>query len=300
MPSSRPRRSVLYVPGVNERALAKLPGLAADVVILDLEDSVAPQMKAAARERVVALLAMPRRDDGPELVVRINALADGEGEADLAAVLPAAPDGILLPKVAVPHDLAVLRAFARAECPETGAALWAMIETARAVADPLAIALAQDQILPLTALVLGLNDLSVALGTRLRPGRAAFLPLMMGVLAAARAGEIDVIDAVYNDIADAEGFAEECLFAADCGFDGKTLIHPAQIDAANHAFAPSNDAIAAAEAIAGLFDRPENRDRGVVAHEGRMVERLHAEAAGRLLARARAIAARTEAVTRDI
>jgi citrate lyase subunit beta/citryl-CoA lyase len=292
---------VLYVPGVNERALAKLPGIAADVVILDLEDSVAPQMKAAARERVAALLAMPRREGGPELVVRINALADGEGAAaDLAAVLPAAPDGILLPKVAVPDDLAAIRALARALSPRTGTALWAMIETARAVADPLSIALAQDEVMPLAALVLGLNDLSVALGTRLRPGRAAFLPLMMGVLAAARAGGLDVIDAVYNDIADTEGFAAECLLAADCGFDGKTVIHPAQIEAANRAFAPSDAEIAAAEAIAGLFDRPENRDRGVVAHEGRMVERLHAEAAGRLLARARAIAARAEAVARDI
>lgn len=300
MPSSRPRRSVLYIPGANERALAKLPGLAADVVILDLEDSVAPQMKAAARERVAALLAMPRREGGPELVVRINALADGEGAADLAAVLPAAPDGILLPKIAVPNDLAALRALVGALVSETRTELWAMIETARAVADPLAIALAQDDVLPLAALVLGLNDLSVALGTRLRPGRAAFLPLMMGVLAAARAGGLDVIDAVYNDIADAEGFAEECLLAADYGFDGKTVIHPAQIEAANRAFAPSATEIAAAEAIAWLFDRPENRDRGVVAHEGRMVERLHAEAAGRLLARARAIAARAEAVRRDI
>jgi len=290
---------VLYVPGVNERALAKLPSLAADVVILDLEDSVAPEMKAAARERVAAFVAQFRREGGPELVVRINALADGEGAADLAAVLPAAPDAILLPKVSVPDDLAAIRALARAQCPETGTALWAMIETARAVADPLPIALAQDDVLPLAALVLGLNDLSVALGARLRPGRAAFLPLMMGVLAAARAGGLDVIDAVYNDIGDQDGFAAECLLAAECGFDGKTLIHPAQIGAANRAFAPSDDEIAAAEAIAGLFDRPENRDRGVVAHGGLMVERLHAEAAGRLLARVGAIHARTGAVGQD-
>jgi len=299
LPSSRPRRSVLYVPGANERALARLPGLAADAVILDLEDSVAPQMKAVARDRVAALLRAPRRDGGPELVVRINALAEGEGAADLAAVLPAAPDGILLPKVAVPDDLAAVRALARAQGMQTGTALWAMIETARAVADPLPIALAQDDVLPLTALVLGLNDLSVALGTRLRAGRAAFLPLMMAVLAAARAGGLDVIDAVHNDIADPDALAGECVLAADCGFDGKTLIHPAQIEIANRAFAPSDADIAAASAIADLFDRPENRDRGVVSHEGRMVERLHAEAARRLLARARAISMRAAASDRD-
>lgn len=300
MPSSRPRRSVLYVPGVNERALAKLPGLAVDVVILDLEDSVAPHMKAEARDRVAAVLRAPRRDNGPELVVRINALAEGEGAADLAAVLPAAPDGVLLPKVAVPDDLAAVRAVALAQGVETGTTLWAMIETARSVADPLPIALAQDDVLPLAALVLGLNDLSVALGTRLAPGRAAFLPLMMGVLAAARAGGLDVIDAVHNDIGDLDGLAAECVFAADCGFDGKSLIHPAQIEIANRAFAPSDAAIVAAEAIVDLFDQPENRDRGVVAHDGRMVERLHAEAAGRLLARARTIARRAGETARDI
>ncbi|MCX5477584.1 CoA ester lyase [Kaistia geumhonensis] len=300
MPSSRPRRSVLYVPGVNERALAKLPGLAVDVVILDLEDSVAPHMKAEARDRVAAVLGAPRRDNGPELVVRINALAEGEGAADLAAVLPAAPDGVLLPKVAVPDDLAAVRAVALAQGVETGTTLWAMIETARSVADPLPIALAQDGVLPLAALVLGLNDLSLALGTRLAPGRAAFLPLMMGVLAAARAGGLDVIDAVHNDIGDLDGLAAECAFAADCGFDGKSLIHPAQIEIANRAFAPSDAAIAAAEAIVDLFDRPENRDRGVVAHDGRMVERLHAEAAGRLLARARTIARRAGETARDM
>ncbi len=213
----RPRRSVLYVPASNEKALAKIAALDCDGVIVDLEDAVAPADKVAARDRLAAVFA-GRADRRREMIVRVNALSSEWGADDLRAAAACEPDAILLPKVAVPHDLAVLRAFARAECPETGAALWAMIETARAVADPLAIALAQDQILPLTALVLGLNDLSVALGTRLRPGRAAFLPLMMGVLAAARAGEIDVIDAVYNDIADAEGFAEECLFAADCGF----------------------------------------------------------------------------------
>lgn len=292
MASETPRRSVLYVPALHERALAKLPQLAADVVILDLEDSVAPAEKDAARARAAALLAAPRAAGGPELVVRINRPDEAAGATDLAAILPAAPDGILLPKARSEQDLSALRRQAAAIAPAAPTRLWVMIETAQAVAAPLPLALAQSDSLPLTAFVLGLNDLAAETGVRLMPGRAAMMPWMMMALAAARAGGLDIIDAVFNGITDQEGFAAECASAHDLGFDGKSLIHPTQIEAANRLFAPDEGALAEASRIATVFERPENRQKGVVMVEGRMVERLHAEAAKRLLIRAETIARR--------
>lgn len=298
MSSHHPRRSVLYVPGGNERALAKAPGLAADVLILDLEDAVAPSEKPMARARAAAFLAAPRPQQRPELVVRVNALATTYGRDDIATLLPLAPDGLLVPKVTTPDDLAAVRALAAAIVPGSATALWAMVETARAVADPLAIALDRSQFLPLAALVLGLNDLAAEMGTRQLPGRAPMLPLLMAVLAAGRAGGLDVIDGVFNDLRDGAGFEAECLQGRDCGFDGKSLIHPGQIGPANRAFAPDGEALARARRIAGLFDAPEHAGLGVVVFEGRMVERLHAEAARRLVARADAIASRRREVER--
>ncbi len=292
MPSSRPRRSVLYVPGANVRALAKIPSLATDVVILDLEDAVAPAEKAAARNRVAALLAAPRAPEAPEIVVRVNALASGFGRDDLAELLPLAPDGVLIPKVTRAEDLAAVRRVAAEVAPDVRLPLWAMIETARAVADPLGIAEAHDAALPLAVLVLGLNDLAAETGARQLPGRAPMLPWLMAVLAAGRAGGQDVIDGVFTDLVDTDGFAAECRQGRDCGFDGKSLIHPGQIAMANQCFAPDEAELAFARRIAGLFDQREHAGLGVVAFEGKMVERLHAEAARRLLARARAIEAR--------
>ncbi|SHF52599.1 citrate lyase subunit beta / citryl-CoA lyase [Kaistia soli DSM 19436] len=292
MPSSRPRRSVLYVPGANPRALEKALGLGADAVILDLEDAVAPTEKAAARERIAALLAVPRRPDAPEVVVRLNPLAGGLGIADLAVILPAQPDGLLLPKIATAADIGAFRRAAAETAPGVTVPIWAMIETARAVADPLSIALATDGDYPLTALVLGLNDLAAETGARQVRGRAPMLPWMMGVLAAGRAGGLDVIDGVFNDLSDVAAFEAECLQALDCGFDGKSLIHPRQIEAANRAFMPNEAALAEARRIAGLFDEPRHVGLGVLAVEGRIVERLHAEAAKRLIARFEVIASR--------
>jgi citrate lyase subunit beta / citryl-CoA lyase len=289
MPSSRPRRSVLYVPGANPRAIDKALQLAADVVVLDLEDAVAPTEKAAARARVAALLGRPRGPHGPEIIVRINGLASGFGRADLAEVLPAAPDGILVPKIATAGDLAAIRRIAAEIVPTAHLPLWAMIETARAVADPLGIALDRDAAMPLEAFVLGVNDLAAETGARQRPGRAPMLPWFMAVLAAGRAGGLDVVDGVFNDLRDAAGFEAECLQAGDCGFDGKSLIHPGQIDVANRCFAPEPDELAFARRIADLFDEPLHAGLGVVAFEGKMIERLHAEAARRLIARAAVI-----------
>jgi len=274
----RPRRSALYVPGSNPRAMAKAPTLGADVVIFDLEDAVAPSEKDAARERVVeAVAALRQAGTSTEIVVRANGLDTPWIEADLAAVGAARPDALLLPKISRP-DVAL--------------PLWAMIETPRAVLDPLAIAEAQDARLPLAVLVLGLNDLARETGARQLPGRAPMLPWMMTALAAARTAGIEILDGVFNDIVDAAGFAAECLQGRDCGFDGKTVIHPQQVAGANAAFAPGPVELAWAARIAPVFDLAENAGKGVIRIEGRMVERLHADMAKRLLALAAAIAAK--------
>ncbi|WEK50645.1 MAG: CoA ester lyase [Candidatus Kaistia colombiensis] len=286
----RPRRSALYVPGSNPRAMAKAPMLGADVVIFDLEDAVAPSEKDSSRDRVVeAVVALRRAGTPVEVVVRANGLDTPWVEADLAAIGAARPDGLLLPKISRAGDLRRVREMIAVD---VALPLWAMVETPRAVLDPLGIAEAQDERLPLTVLVLGLNDLARETGTLQVPGRAPMLPWMMNALAAARAAGIDILDGVHSDIADAEGFAAECLQSRQCGFDGKTVIHPAQISGANAAFAPDAGELAWATRIAFIFDEPENADKGVVRVEGRMVERLHADMARRLLALAEAIAAK--------
>jgi citrate lyase subunit beta/citryl-CoA lyase len=285
-----PRRSALYVPGANARAMAKAPTLGADIVILDLEDAVAPSEKEGARARVVESVAHYRQAGVPfEIVVRVNGLDTPWIADDLQAIGRAAPDAILLPKISSAADLARVRGLI---APEIALPLWAMVETPRAVLDPLSIALAGDGRLPLAVLVLGLNDLARETGTRQVPGRAPMLPWMMAALAAARAAGIGILDGVFNDVADEPGFAAECRQGRDCGFDGKTVIHPRQVAGANEAFAPGEDEIAWAARIAGVFDEPENVGKGVVMVEGRMVERLHAEMAQRLLGLAAAIAAR--------
>ncbi|BCP55371.1 citrate lyase subunit beta [Kaistia sp. 32K] len=290
MPSIRPRRSALYVPGSSPRALAKAPSLGADVVILDLEDAVAPAEKDAARARAVETVAAFRQAGSPvEIVVRANGLGTPWIEADLAAIAAARPDALLLPKISRAEDLARVRALL---APDAALPLWAMIETPLAVLDPLSIATARDERLPLEMLVLGLNDLARETGTRQVPGRAPMLPWLMTALAAARAAGIGILDGVFNDIADEAGFAAECRQGRDCGFDGKTVIHPRQVDGANAAFAPSAEEIARATRIAGVFDLAENAGKGVVMVDGRMVERLHADMAQRLLRLAEAIAAR--------
>lgn len=286
----RPRRSALYVPGSNPRAMAKAPTLGADVVIFDLEDAVAPAEKDSARERVVEAVAALRQAGAPvEIVVRANGLDTPWIEADLAAVGAARPDALLLPKISRPGDLARVRGMIGAD---VSLPLWAMIETPRAILDPLGIAKAQDARLPLAVLVLGLNDLARETGARQVPGRAPMLPWMMTALAAARTAGIEILDGVFNDIADEAGFAAECLQARDCGFDGKTVIHPKQVAGANAAFAPGAEELAWAARIAPVFDLAENAGKGVVMVEGRMVERLHADMAKRLLQLAEAIAAK--------
>lgn len=291
--SIRPRRSVLYMPGSNARAIEKARTLAADAVILDLEDSVAPEAKATARAQVAE--AVKAGGFGArEVILRINALATPWGEDDLAAAAAAAPDAILVPKVSSAEDVfAVDRALA-----EFGAspaiALWAMIETPRAALDPLAVAAARRSAegARLAAFVLGTNDLAKDTRVRLVPGRAPMLHWLADTVAAGHAFGLDVIDGVYNRLDDPEGFAAECRQGLELGMDGKTLIHPNQIEAANRTFSPDPEEVAFARTLVAAFALPENAGKGALSLGGRMVERLHAEMAARTVALAEAIAAR--------
>jgi len=270
------RRSVLFVPASNARALEKARALPADVIVLDLEDSVAPEAKDAARAAALAALG---QFGGRETVVRVNALSSPWGRADLDALARARPDAILLPKVSSAD------ALKQAGC---GLPLWAMIETAAAVLNLAAIAAAGPQ-----ALVVGANDLQKEMHARPMPRRENLWAVLTQTVLAARAYGLDVIDATFNAIGDDKGFAGECEQGRQFGFDGKTVIHPSQIETANRCFSPTAQELAEARAILAAFAAPENRGRAAIALNGRMVERLHAEAAARLLARAETIAART-------
>jgi len=288
----RPRRSVLYMPGSNARAIEKARSLPADAVILDLEDSVAPQSKAAARQQVAE--AVKAGGFGPrEVVVRINGLDTEWWLDDLLAITHAKPNAILLPKISKPEQFDdVIERFIDVHSGHA-VRIWAMMETPLAMlhAERIAAA-ARDPEVRLTAFVMGTNDLAKDTRAKLLPGRAAMLPWLMTCVAAARAHGVEIIDGVYNDLANAEGFAQECAQARDLGFDGKTLIHPNQIASCNAAFSPTPEEVAQAEKIIAAFDLPENAGKGVVALDGRMVERLHADMARRTVAIGKAIAAR--------
>ena len=286
---ARPRRSALYLPGSNPKALAKARELPADAIIFDLEDSVAPDAKPEARERIVAALK-EGGFGGRELLIRVNGVHTPWGEADLEAAAAAGPDGVLLPKVDGPGTVMHAARLLRAAPEKTR--LWAMMETPNAMLNAAAIAsIAADPASRLEALVLGLNDLAKETRARLTPGRAAFTPWLSTCVAAARAHGCDVIDGVYNDIRDIDGFRAECLQGLEFGFDGKTLIHPSQIDICNETFAPTAAEIAHAKAVIAAFDLPENQAKGVLQIDGRMVELLHQQMAKRTLAIAAAIAA---------
>jgi citrate lyase subunit beta/citryl-CoA lyase len=290
--SVRPRRSVLYMPGSNARAIEKARTLPVDAVILDLEDSVAPDAKAAARAQVVAAV----RAGGfghREVVVRINGIDTPWHVDDLTEIAHAAPDAILVPKIAKPDELEAIGQRLLDMHADLRTRVWAMIETPVAIFNILSIAAeAADSESRLSAFVMGTNDIAKETRARIVPGRAPMVPWLMNCVAAAHIYGIDILDGVYNDLADAQGFAAECAQARDMGFDGKTLIHPNQIDPCNAAFSPSPEEVAQAQKLIAAFDSPENKNKGVVQIEGRMVERLHAEMARRTVAIAQAIAQR--------
>jgi citrate lyase subunit beta / citryl-CoA lyase len=289
----RPRRSVLYMPGSNPRALEKVRELPADVLILDLEDAVAPEAKLQAREAVVKAIQQGFGDR--EVLVRINGLDTRWWVEDIDAAASARPDAVLVPKVSSPRQLQDLAARLVDMGTDPHVRVWAMMETPLAMLNVRDIAAAAlDSETRLAGFVMGTNDLAKDTRARLVPGRAPMLPWLMNCLAAARAYGLDILDGVYNDIGDAAGFAAECRQARDLGFDGKTLIHPRQIEPCNEAFSPTAEEVDAARKIIATFDLPENENKAVLQIEGRMVERLHAELARRTVAIADAIAKRKQ------
>lgn len=286
-PIFRPRRSCLYLPGANTRALEKAAALPADMLILDLEDAVAPELKAQARDNVRQ--AVQRRAYGArEVLIRCNALASPWGADDLAMAVAASPDGVLAPKVTGPADILQLNAALTDAGAAAGCSLWAMIETPLAVLNIRDIAATADTT-RLAGFVMGTNDLAKELNAIPTPDRLAFQTALWLTLAAARAFGLAAIDGVYNDIGNEAGLEAECEQGRVLGFDGKTLIHPAQLATANQVFSPDPDAVAQARAVIDAFAQPENQGRGVIKVDGRMTELLHLEQARRLVAISEAI-----------
>ncbi|GAC1330761.1 MAG: CoA ester lyase [Beijerinckiaceae bacterium] len=287
----RPRRSALYMPGSNARALEKAKSLPADVLIFDLEDAVSPDAKLAAREQVAGAVRQGGYGNR-EIAVRINAPDTPWGKDDLAAIAAAGPDAILVPKVSTPGDIMMAAREMREAAPER-TRLWAMMETPLAILNADSIArTGADPASRLSLLVMGTNDIAKDTRARLTPGRPAMLAYLSICVAAARAHGLEILDGVYNDFSNEAGFKAECEQGRDFGMDGKTLIHPSQIAPANSVFAPAEDEVIWAQKIITVFETPENRAKGAIQIEGRMVERLHAEMAQRTVALARAIAAR--------
>ncbi|MBC9732666.1 HpcH/HpaI aldolase/citrate lyase family protein [Nocardioides marmotae] len=273
-----PLRSVLYMPSSNERALEKAKSIACDALILDLEDAVAPDAKEAARESACAAAASG--EYGRRTVtIRANGIGTRWHDADLAAIAQAGPDAVVVPKVSSAAEVhQLVDALEKAGAPDR-TKLWAMIETPVAVLDALSIARASER---LTAFVIGTNDLVKELYAEHVPGRAPILPSLHTALLAARAAGIAVLDGVYNDVKDTDGFLAECRQGREMGFDGKTLIHPGQVEGANTAFAPSDQAVEDARGLIQAWE--DGAGSGVVTYKGRMVENLHVDSARRTLA----------------
>jgi citrate lyase subunit beta/citryl-CoA lyase len=285
------RRSALYTPGVNPAVLRKAIAGAADVLIFDLEDAVAPERKADARETVAQLLKEAPAP-GRQIVVRVNAIDTAWCEADVRAVAPLGPTAILFPKIATGADATRAAKLLDAAGAPAGTELWCMIETPLAILNVREIArAAADPGIRMTTWVVGTNDLVKEMRGRHVPGREPLVPMLTTILLAARASGLQVLDGVHNDIKDAEGLAQSCVQGAAMGFDGKTLIHPNQVAACHDAYSPTESEVQDARRILGAFALPENRGKGVLNLDGRMVELLHAEIAQRTVAIADAISA---------
>jgi citrate lyase subunit beta / citryl-CoA lyase len=285
--SDRPRRSALYLPATNAKALAKARTLPADVVVLDLEDSIAPDLKAEARAAALAAVAEGGFGER-ELVVRANGLDTAWGADELAALATAGADAVLVPKVSSPADIDRYHA-ALAAAPER-LQLWAMIETCASMARLDAIA-AKAHDTRLSLFTVGTNDLAKEMRARLTPERTPFLPFLAMTVAAARAHGLAVLDGVCNEFRDLDVFRAEAEQGLLFGFDGKSLIHPAQIEPCNAVFSPSEDEVRQARAVIEAFALPENAGKGVIQVNGKMTELLHLEQAQRVVAVADRIAA---------
>ena len=288
MSEVRPRRSVLYLPASNERALEKAKSLPVDGLILDLEDAVAPDAKSAARELACAA-AVSGAYGMRELTIRINGLGSPWHEDDLAAVCAAGPAGIVVPKVSRADEVRSLASAMTAAGAPEHTSLWAMVETPRAILDCVAIGSASER---LTVLVLGTNDLVKELGAQVVPGRTPLVTALSMAVLGARAAGVAVLDGVYNDVRDADGFVAECRQGRELGFDGKTLIHPGQVETANRVFAPSDDEVDTARRTIAAFEAAQAEGRGVATLDGRLVESLHVDTAHRVLAMHAAVRSR--------
>jgi len=282
----RPRRSVLYMPAANERALEKAKTIPADAIIFDLEDAVAPDAKPEARDKAVAAVQSGEYGNR-ELTIRCNGLDTEWGHHDIAAAGAAGPSAVVIPKV---DSLATIdevskRLDAAGASPDVK--IWPMIETPTAIFEVRELA-AHARV---AVLILGTNDLAKELRSPIVPGRHPLIPhLATALLAGREAGKV-VIDGVYNDVKDPDGFAAECVQGMEMGFDGKTLIHPSQVEPANQTWAPSADEVEYAARVIAAFDEAVAAGKGVVTVDGRMIENLHVDNARRVLAVAESVAA---------
>lgn len=281
----RPRRSALYIPGSNSRALSKGREIVADVLLLDLEDAVAPDQKIKARDQVVAAIAL--NEYGPrEVVVRINDLSSQWGEDDLAAVAASKADAILLPKVESPDLVQKVAEKLISLGAAESMAIWCMMETPRGILNSAAIAGASSR---LGCLVMGTSDLAKDLHAKHTPDRLPFISSMGLCILAARANGLGILDGVHLDLEDDEGFAQQCRQGLALGFDGKTLIHPKTVSVANTVFGPTDQDVEAAYRVIAVFSAAQERGEGVTLLDGKLIEKLHAENAQRIVTLAKII-----------
>lgn len=286
----RPRRSVLYMPGSNQRALEKARSIPADALILDLEDAVAPDAKVAARDMICKAVKLGGYGQR-EVIIRVNALETPWGAEDLMAACDAAPDAILVPKVHRPGDIISAAKVLQAKHANPRTKLWAMMETPMAIVNVAEIAaVGTEPQHRLACMVMGTNDLLKESRARAQHNRFAVVPWLAMTIVAARAYGLDVLDGVYNDFKDEKGLREECEHGRTLGMDGKTLIHPSQVGPTNEIFSPTSEEVAWSRKIIATFAQPENAKKGVITVDGKMVERLHMVMAQRVVAIAETIA----------
>jgi len=283
----RPRRSVLYMPAANERALEKAKGIAADALIFDLEDAVAPDAKAEARDRACAMFAAGGYGTR-EITIRANGIGTPWHDDDLAAIAAAGPDGVVVPKVNSAADVHAIEAALERHGAPDRTRIWAMLETPVAMLHAEEVCGASER---LNVLVMGTNDLAKELHAQRVPSRDPLLGGLYLSLLAARATDKVILDGVFNDIKDEDGLVAECRQGRQMGFDGKTLIHPGQVAPCNLAYSPEPDEVELASRIIAAFEEAEREGRGVVTVDGRMIENLHVDEARRVLAIQDAIAA---------
>lgn len=286
--SISPRRSALYMPASNERALEKARSLPTDMIIIDLEDSVAPEAKGKARQTASAAI-LGGGYGNREVLLRLNAPCTEFWEADVALLSTCQPDGVLVPKINSADDVAAIQKAICAAASDHQPGLWLMMETPASVLNALSIAQMASECPNLQGFVIGTNDLVKDAGIDPGHNRETLVPWLMLTVAAAKAAGLSLLDGVYNDFRDTDGFAAECAQGRRMGMNGKTLIHPNQIEACNRIFSPTDEEKQAAREIVDAFENKEVAGKGVISVNGKMVERLHLEIALATLDRAEAI-----------